>query len=731
MMPPTNQVDSIVTNSVSLVGTQEKSIWITGVTRSGKTSRLAAYYRQEIENATTTSDGSSPIVRSPLPCFLVFAATGDTRVQLRDRLLAAVSGKYPVLSTTPLGFFLDEIILYWPLLVEQQSLYPGFPTRLRPETEQKLATDLWRQRLDSGQLRLSGVSEYRLVRRLLDTMQLAAMSGTPTESIAEIVTSGLLADRNQNIPTETLGDYRFWEHATAACLQWRDWCWQRGFLTYGIAAELYWRHLLPATTYQQQLSQRYQEIFADDVDEYPAIARDFFETCLQRGIRGMFTFNPDGGVRWGLNADPDYLQELSHYCYQETCQRDTQISLADEIGDQAVQLVDDPTFDISLPSASVRLLSTTSRSQLLQRTADTIAYYVNAGRICPDEIAIIAPGLDAIARYTLTKLLTRQNIPILPLNEQRPLTAVPTVRALLTLLTLLYPGLGRLVDSDRIAEMLVVLTQQNQQQPAIDPVRAGLLADRCFVPDVETPHLLGATVFSRWDRLGYCAQQAYEDLRQWVQNWSCHNLEKPIHPLVALDAAMQKFVWQQRNLNQLSVPQPDYWELEALREFVETANHYMEIAAYQDTPVTTTLADFIQLLRQGTVTANPYPIGQHQQQTAVTLATIFQYRSHRVSHRWHFWLDVGSSLWFSGGSAMLFAAPLFWKHRLGKPWQPSDRVAADQARVRRILRDLLGRVEQRLYLCHSDLSANGQEQNGPLLSLVNAAVSVVDTKSDM
>jgi hypothetical protein len=74
----------------------------------------------------------------------------------------------------------------------------------------------------------------------------------------------------------------------------------------------------------------------------------------------------------------------------------------------------------------------------------------------------------------------------------------------------------------------------------------------------------------------------------------------------------------------------------------------------------------------------------------------------------------------------LFAAPLFWKHRLGQPWQPSDRVAADQARVRRILRDLLGRVEQRLYLCHSDLSANGQEQNGPLLSLVNAAVSVVE-----
>jgi len=40
---------------------------------------------------------------------------------------------------------------------------------------------------------------------------------------------------------------------------------------------------------------------------------------------------------------------------------------------------------------------------------------------------------------------------------------------------------------------------------------------------------------------------------------------------------------------------------------------------------------------------------------------------------------------------------------------------ADQQRLQRILRDLLGRGER--YLCHSDLAANGQEQNGPLLSL--------------
>jgi len=35
--------------------------------------------------------------------------------------------------------------------------------RLRPETEQELATRLWRPQLDEEILRASGVSEYRLV----------------------------------------------------------------------------------------------------------------------------------------------------------------------------------------------------------------------------------------------------------------------------------------------------------------------------------------------------------------------------------------------------------------------------------------------------------------------------------------------------------------------------------------------------------------------------------------
>lgn len=109
---------------------------------------------------------------------------------------------------------------------------------------------------------------------------------------------------------------------------------------------------------------------------------------------------------------------------------------------------------------------------------------------------------------------------------------------------------------------------------------------------------------------------------------------------------------------------------------------------------------------------------------AVTLATIFQYRASRRFHRWQFWLDAGSPLWSKGGAATLFGAPLFLKDWSGEPIREQDTQVADEQRLRRILLDLLGRVGERVYLCHSELATNGQEQSGPLLPLVNASVPV-------
>ncbi len=717
------------------------SVWIFGSSRSGKTARLVEQFCNWVQGGSSDGTLSRKQMQSRSdgwlrrlhaqqsePAVLVLAANNDNRRELADLIVTATSGKYPIRAKTPLGFFQDEVILFWPLLIQLLNLKAQFPVRLRPETEQELATRLWRKQLEEEIVRPVGVSEYRLVRRLLDILQLAAASGTPTEEIHSVLAT-LEAGTGGDKEDKGINPY-------SLLLQWRNWCWEKGLLTYGITTELYYRHLLPDPYYQQHLIRRYQFVLADDVDDYPAIACDLFDFLLDRGVKGAFTYNPDGAVRLGLGADPNYLEGLAKHCQIETLSQPPLSSLANTLAIPVVESVTDPMVLLTLPE-SVQTLQTTSRADLLRQTAKLIIQAVQSKQVQPQEIAVIAPGLDAIARYTLVEILTKQGIAVESLNDQRPLISSPIIRALLTLLALVYPGLGRLVDRDAIAQMLVVLSQRTgdrRQETAdkenyklrIDPVRAGLLADHCFEPHPERPNLLPVTVYDRWDRLGYAATTAYEQILEWIEKQRSQQEQRLLpSPILLLDRAIQKFLWNGSNL--------PYDQLAALRELLETAQHYWEVDTRLrqiegiDAPPHATITQFIQLLQRGTITANPYPVRPiGPAGGAVTLATIFQYRSSRRSHRWQFWLDAGSPLWLSGGAATLFGAPLFLHHRFGHPWTAEEEINANEERLRRILRDLLGRVGERIYLCHSELAVNGQEQNGPLLPLINAAVPIVN-----
>ena len=706
---------------------QIHSLWITGATRSGKTQRLVAEFTRWVKEKKSQRERLEtdfvPAAKTPTltPAILVFAANNDQRRGLADLLATAVKGSYPVVSKTPLGFITDEVKLFWPILFEQLDLKAQFPLQLRPETEQDLATRLWHPRFEEDDLGLSGRNEYRFVRRILDLLQLAGASGIPPEDIPVMLAEGLPENNPSNLLVNGWSrEGELWEYVGELLLQWRDWCWERGLLSYGIIYELYWRYLFPSPPYQEQLIRRYQAIFADDVDDYPAIAGDIFTFLLARGAKGVFTYNPYGKVRLGLNADPNYLEELASLCQVEELSPPASI-FTEEVVEQVVELVTEPTYLKPLLN-SIQAIQTTSRASLLRETARIIIKAVSKGEVKPHDIAIIAPGLDEIARYTLIEILTAAGIPVRPLNEQRPLISSPLVRALLTLLTFVYPDLGRLVDRDSVAEMLVVLSQSEAgKEPGIDPVRAGLFADNCYLADLQQPKFLPVETYPRWDRLGAKATQAYNTIRHWIGETSTQEQQQSFPRVISvLDRAIKKFLG---NSTQLT-----YTQLAALRELMETAQHYWEVERRlreneaMATGSINTVAQFILLLRRGTITANPRPVYPFDTDSpgAVILATVFQYRSLRSFHSWQFWLDVGSTLWSQGGAANLFAYPLFLQEWPGKPWLPEDEFKADTERLQRILNDLLGRVGEKVYLCHSDLAVNGTEQTGALLSLVYA-----------
>lgn len=696
--------------------------WIEGPTRSGKTTQLLRQVMRWVEAAASDrSTGATAEV-------LLFAANGDNRLALVDRLAQDYPRPVPVRTATPAGFIQQEVTLFWPLLVQQGGLSPQFPMRLRPETEQALATRLWRDRLLEGTLSIAEWTPSQIVRRSLDFLQLAAAAAIPIEDIGPLLGQGMPAG---------LAPAEVWMQVGCALQDWRHWCLSQGFVTYGIATELYWRQLLPLDTYQQQWRRRFCGLAADDLDEYPAMVGDLLEMAQVMGRPVAVSWHPQGQIRLGVGADPAALLPLRDRCPSPlVLPLPAADSLAYTWAEPVVAGVMDP-LGIPEPVPNVTVVTATSRGELLRQTAAAIAAALETSTdLAPSDIAVIGPGFDTLARYSLAEMLRNRAIPVTALNDQRPLVSTPLVRAVLTLLPLVYPGLGQWLDQDAIAEMLVVLSQSPQGQPQdswmdrvqIDPVRAELIADHCFFPHPERPDLLPVTEFPRWDRLGHRAAAAYGDLCQWIQAQRQAReqrlLSSPVH---LIDRAIQHFLWRGNHL--------PYHQLSALRELLETAQHFWEVEARlrqqqrlgtppPDDPPASPEARFLQLLWQGTVSANPFPVKPLDPQRGVVLSTVFQYRSQRLTHRWQFWLDAGSARWLTGSDA-LFGYPLFLRQWPGRPWTVEDMETAHEARLERILRDLLGRTTERVVLCHSDLAVTGQEQTGPLLDWVNSVQSPV------
>ena len=685
----------------------ELNTWITGDAGTGKTTHLVQAFSNWLETAMPSSEAFPS-----QPSAIVFAANHSTRRQLTQHLMSAIGGKFPFVVKTPLGFMEDEVKLFSPLWYKTLGLTPHFPLQLRSETEQDLAMKLWHDAWLDHTI-VNPRLESRLVRTTLDILQLAGASGTPLEEIPPLLMSKLSAEEKAAVGGET--DETIFAVIGELILQWRDWCLERGLLTYGLIYYLYGQVLLPDRAYQEQLQTRYHAIFADDVDDYPAIAQDLASLFVHSPHRAVFTFNPNGKVRFGLGADPDIWEKLAAACEEISLSASPSNEHPPDLAPLILEMVSDPSSLSPLPP-SIQHLQTISRAQMLRQTATAVIKAINAQKVAPEDIAIIAPGLDEIARYTLIKLFSQQSIPVSPLNEQRPLMTSSLVRALLTLTCLVYPELGRLIDNSAIAEMLVVLTEHTAH--SIDPVRAGLIADYCYQADPRSPRLLDIKTYPRWDRIGYQAQTAYSQLLQWIEDKKTQQqLGKPMDLLSFFNQVIQQFLWKGDNL-----PVAD---LSSLRELTETAQHYWEVqrrlqteTGNQNVFLSDQIREFIQLLKQGTITANPYPLPAFGQSVAsgITLSNIFQYRSQRISHRWQFWLDVGSPLWSKQGAANLFASSAFIRGNTPD--------FEEETHLKRLLKDLLNRATEKVYLCHSDLAVNGAEQTGLLLSLVQVTTPI-------
>ncbi|MBE9222753.1 recombinase family protein [Cyanobacterium stanieri LEGE 03274] len=694
---------------------QNNALWIEGNSCCGKTTTLATQLKKWLN-----TQNDIPPINPPL----ILSFNREKRINLQELIFSKIETLNCTIDIkTPSGFMINEVELFFPLIAQQLNIKSLFPIRLYPETEQELASQLWRESITPEIISLFG-SESIFVRRLLDLLQLAGMAGIPPQEISNRLEKGqvFLVD---NI------DQDLWKKFDHLLLQWRQWCLDKGLLSYGIIYELYWRYLLPNSKYQQTLLNRYGAIFADDLDNFPAIMGDLFKFFLHHDYKCIFTYNNKGKVRLGLNADPDYLKTIANYCHQKSLTVNPAENMANNLESSLQNLIEDNIIDRD-NYENIFSIKTRARAELITQVTTFILHHIQQNNINPADIAIIAPGLDEVARFNFLHFFQANNIPIEPLQEKRPLIASPLVRSQLTLLGLIFRGNGRLIERDMVAEMLTILSPHSITpwglQPDIDPVRAGLLADYCYHIDIESPHLLPIDNIpsenpkhsSLQGRISYKTFIAYNHIRDWINQIKQEIKEKKLSPLAVIDKINQKYF---NNIQSLT-----YIQINNLREFKQTANHFWLVKSRleKNIPPHQFLTEFIILLRKGTITANPHPMNpllKGKTNKGITLATIYQYRTSNQSHRWQFWLDASSNLWSKGGATELFASSLFLRGWQQKPSTIEYQESQEKQRIDRVIHDLLSRATDKIFLCHSDLDVNGNEQMGSLLSLVYLAPS--------
>ena len=668
--------------------------WLEGYTRSGKTAHTIDQTCHWLENDHVPSDS-----------VLVFTADSHHRQQWERQLLSRTKGRYSVTTTTPLSFCRDQVELYWSLLLKRLPLKPVMPMFLRIENEQTLAKFCWADLLTNGELYWQGIHTEKLVRRLLDWFLLGAYSSLSLTEIWQRLQQGLETE----LPPET------WQTISQAMTQWRDFCWNNGLLSYGILTDLFGQHLLRDPIYQKQLRRQYRYVVVDNADEMPALVAQVCQILMDDQASSMVTFNPHGMVRLGLGADPVLAAdptgwgEIYHRSNSELLPTLVP-SLSQVYSHTLTNAINYSSQELPEPLPNLISINTDSRAELLRQIVQVIAHALETEAIAPHEIAIIAPGIDPIGNYALLEMLRRRQIPTRLLKDNRPLIFYAEIRALLALMALVYPHLGLDLRRDAIAEMLCTLSDR------IDPVRAGMLADHCFMPHPDKPQLLPPETYPQWNRFGSRVTNAYNQIREWI---SAQSLQ--IAPLIFLDRSMRQF-YHPRN------PLPE--TIAALQALIETAQSHWQMGYRLNWSEAMIRQEFMIMLQQGTVTANPY---QHQpippETAGIVVATIYQYRMSQLSHRWHIWLDVASPLWQMGGATELYGAAVLRQSWDGSVWTADQAQQQDQERLQRLLNDLLARVEERIYLGFSEIDIRGETQSGLLQCLEDYATPWVQMEA--
>ncbi len=683
----------------SLFPLEQTKTWISGPAGSGKTSRAVQYLLQYLEQGI------------PADQIIVLTPQRSLSRPYQDLLRSAacpVGGQVDVLTFNSLTQ--RCISLFWPMIARSAGFREPIhsqPTYLTIETAQYHLAGLVRQKMDTeGYFASLNLDPNRIFSQLLDNLNKSALVGFPYQEIGPRLKSAWNGLSSQ---------LRVFDQAQDCIQLFRTHCLENNLLDYSLQIETFIQYLWPSILCKQYLTAKYRHLIFDNLEEDTPVVHEFIRDWLPSLDSAILITDEDGGYRQFLGADPISAVQMA-FTLPNRIQMDPSDShpkafqiFSQEIG-RTLKFTNVQTEIPNVFDLSDRMTLQTCRffPQMLDWTADLVQDLIQNQGIVPDQIAIISPFLPDTMRFSLGQRLDRRQIGYRTVRPSRSLREEPLVQCLLTLAKLAHPHWRMMPHKQDVILMLM------QSIADLDPIRASILGE------ITYRKLDGAIQLSSFSqivekqktRISYLMGERFEVLRTWLLEYQSRQPDE-------LDIFFQRIFGELLTREGFGFRERSSAG-EITANLIESARKFRLQLQTRPESSSTSSEGYIQALEQGLVAAQFMRTFERNQPAAVLISPAHTFLMQNQAVDIQIWLDIGSNGWWER-----LEQPLTHPYVLSRNWQPGNQwtdeaeYQANQRNMLQLVRGLLRRCDQRVYMVNLEINEQGYEQQGAFLKAIH------------
>jgi hypothetical protein len=480
-------------------------------------------------------------------------------------------------------------------------------------------------------------------------------------------------------------------------------------LDFSLQIEVFWHYLWNSQVCKEFLTNSYQHLIVDNVEEDVPITHDLLSQWLPLAGSGLVIYDSEAGYRRFLGADPIGAHRMIEHCSETYLFKESYVT-SPEIQSLAAHLKNSlfhtpaPVPDID-PRPALTHETHTYYPQMLDWITNEIAELINAEGISPKDIVVLAPFLSDSLRFSIVNRLENKHIPVKTHRPSRSLREEPATFCLLTLASIAHPEWGSVPTKFDVAYSLM------QAIDGMDLIRAKILTDIVYRVQDGVPTLtpFDHIIPSAQERISFVLGEKYDHIRLWLEEYHQSGSGELDHFISQLFGEL--------------VSQPGYGFHYNFDKGQVTANLVESIRRFRRV-VGDSLAEagidlgkeYIQMVQDGVIAAQYIPSWQSQAEDAVFIAPAYTFLISNYPVDVQFWLDVGNQSW-----AERLYQPLTHPYVLSrnwlidKPWTDVQEVETGEQVLFALVSGLLNRCRRKIYLGLSEYNEQGYEQRGPLL----------------